>query len=73
VDREFEVADGIHATLKFLVKEYNFGIVSVSPDRRTAHISAHVVHAGWGSETYGWSLGQPPALNRLRNQIRLNK
>jgi hypothetical protein len=69
VDREFQVAEGIEATLKYLVNEYNFGIVSVSPDRRTAHIAAHVVHAGRSSQ-YGFSLGQPPGLNRLRDKAK---
>jgi len=70
VDTEFDVADGIHATLKSLVRLYNFGIVSVIPDGRTAQISAHVVHEGWYAGSYGLSLGQPPGLNSVREKLR---
>jgi len=72
-DREFEVAEGIRATLNYLVKDFNFGTVTVLPEGKTAHITARVVHTGFQSDVWGVSLGQPGELNRLRDKIRGKK
>ena len=71
VDREFEVANGIEAELKYLVQAYNFGIVSIIPNGKSPHIAAHVVHTGEGSHVWGaFQLGQPTELNRLRDKAK---
>jgi hypothetical protein len=70
VDREFDVAEGIRATLKSLIKEYNFGVVTIVPNGPSADITGHVIHTGSGSETWGLSLGQPPVLNRARERLK---
>jgi hypothetical protein len=56
VDEDFDVADGIHASLRYLIDSYNFGVVTVVPDGKTAHISAHVIPAGRLTVPYGFRL-----------------
>jgi hypothetical protein len=52
VDEDFEVAPGIHATLRELVNDYNFGVVQIIPTGGTPVIIPTVVHSGtsfaWG-------------------------
>jgi len=60
VDEDFEVADGIHASLQYLVNEYNFGVVTVAPYGRSAHITAHVAHTGFRSDVWGVRLKIEP-------------
>jgi hypothetical protein len=53
VDEDFDVADGIHASLTYLVNNYNFGVAEFVPYGRSAHINAHVVHTGEESDVWG--------------------
>jgi PhoD-like phosphatase len=51
-DEQFEVAPGIHATMREFVNGYNFGIIQVIPTGVTPEIISTVAHAGnssaWG-------------------------
>ena len=46
VDEDFDVARGIHSTLRDIVPDYNFGVIEVLPTGRGAQIIGTVAHAG---------------------------
>ena len=55
VDEDFEVAPGIHSTLRELVNTFNFGVVDVVPTGAGAKIFGSVAHEG-NSFVYGLDL-----------------
>ncbi|MGZ4986337.1 MAG: hypothetical protein ACXV8A_09615, partial [Chthoniobacterales bacterium] len=46
VDEDFNVADGIHSTLRDIIDDFNFGVVEVIPSPNGANINALVAHKG---------------------------
>ncbi|MGZ5537714.1 MAG: alkaline phosphatase D family protein, partial [Chthoniobacterales bacterium] len=46
VDEDFNVADGIHSTLRDIIDDFNFGVVEVIPAPNGANINALVAHKG---------------------------
>jgi hypothetical protein len=46
VDEDFEVARGVHSSLREIVREFNFGVVQVLPTGAGAEIIPSLVHEG---------------------------
>lgn len=46
VDEDFDVADGIHSTLRDVIPEFNFGVIDVLPTGHGATLHGALAHAG---------------------------
>ena len=46
IDKEFDVAPGIHSTLREVVNEVNFGVIQVMPIGTGAEIVPSIAHEG---------------------------
>lgn len=52
IDKEFDVAPGIHSTLREVVNEVNFGVIQVMPTGTGAEIVPSIAHEG-----NSWAIG----------------